>query len=137
MEHAGKGAFRPARKTFAIDRNAAQLHLLHYTEFSSSFGQPVAMLVLHYEGGDPYAFPLRFGVHCMDWYHNRVQAPPSGQTTTCVWMAAPTTSKSRQVTGIWHTAIPNPHRLKRIKQIEIHSMFAKSTYTLIALTVEQ
>jgi hypothetical protein len=137
IEHAGKGHLRAIRKVFVAGQPFTQLHLLHYAEFSSSFGQPVALVVLHYDEGEPYSFPLRFGVHCMDWYHNPLSAPASGQTTKCVWMAAPPASKSRQVTGIWHTALPNPHPTKRVREIEIHSMFAKSTYTLIALTLEQ
>src|SRR6185503_1045025 len=81
--------------------------------------------------------PLLFGVHCMDWYHNPGQPPASGETTTCVWMAAPADGRSRQVTGIWHTAIPNPHPAKKVTAVEIQSMFAKSTYTLLGLTLEQ
>jgi hypothetical protein len=137
MQHVGKGGSRPVQKRFAVNRAFSQLHLLHYNEFSSSFGQPVAMLVLHYYAGEPYSFPLRFGVHCMDWYHNPLHPPASGQTTKCVWMAAPPDSRSRQVTAIWHTAVPNPNPDRQVRQIEIHSMFAQSTYTLIGLTLEQ
>ena len=136
MEHAAKGNVRSVRKTFAVNRVFTQLHLLHYTEFSSTFGQPVVMVWLHYDdGGEPYSYPLRFGVDCMDWYHSP-PASATGKSTTCPWMAAPASSRSRQVTGLWHTRVPNPNPARSVKSIEIHSMFAKSTYGLVALTIE-
>ena len=137
MEHARKGNIRPMVEKFNVGRALTQLHLLHYTEFSSTFGQPVARVVLHYDdSSEPYAFPLLFGVHCMDWYHSPGLPPATGKTTTGVWLAAPADGKSRQATGIWHTAIPNPKPTNRVSAIEIQSMFAKSTYTLLGCTIE-
>ena len=91
MEHAGKGNVRAVRKSFAVNRAFTQLHLLHYTEFSSSYGQPVAMLWLHYDdGGQSYSFPLRFGVHCMDGTTILSSLrPAAGRRPACGWRRQP------------------------------------------------
>lgn len=132
------GDFRAPSAAFAIDRKFTRIHLLHHSEFRAATGTPAAHMILRYADDTEHVFTLRYGLHFQDWYHFSRTRMPMGATTQYAWLVPQLNNlEGTPLSGLWQTAVPNPHPDKLVREIAFRTVFGPVSYTLDALTLEQ
>jgi len=124
-------------RNIQVGRRLTQLHLLHFSEFSGTDGQPAARLVLHYADSKEHEFILRYGIHFQDWVHPLEGQVCSDPLTRTAWFAPPRSEPDNPLlTTLWHTELDNPRPDADVLSIEVRSLFSQVRYSLAAITTE-
>lgn len=114
------GSFPKEALGIEVSAKAKRVCLLHGTAGFVREGTKIAMLVIHYDQGDPVELPIQYGVHVRDWWMwNPNESPYMGPDTEAVWEGENELSKSKKCRiRIYASRFENPAPERLIKTID-------------------
>jgi len=117
-----------------VGRRLARLHLLHTANIHGVDNQPVAALRLHYSNGATQTLFVTYGVHVRDFYKDFEGDAVSDPNSQLVWTGR-RAATSRTSLRVYKTTF-TLHTNSPLEQIDVFSLFEKSSHALFALTGE-
>ena len=139
LGRARDGEFQPpGTGEIPVGRRATRLHLMHGTSYDSPEGEPVACLLLRYEGGETRRLLIRYGVHVRNWHleANEVASDLSDPGSRVVWDGNTRPDGAGKPTRLFKTTFENPVPAKEIRTLQLLSLFARANPVILAITLE-
>lgn len=122
-----------------VGRKFEELHLVHHTAWVNFEGQPVAVIVFHYEDGTSAEVPIVYGAHVRDW--TRLPSEEKETLTDAgskIFWRGPGVEQLHAAGRLFKSTLNNPQPGKAVSTLDVMSAAGTyASYTLIAALVTQ
>jgi hypothetical protein len=129
----------PARAIgIPVQQRIARLHLFHGANLPERVGRPIGALRLHYADGATHTLFITYGVHVRHWWREYGETDAVKDTNSVlVWSGRSLDSDKKNTTHrLYKSSIDLPASTQPIESIDVFTLFADSSYVVLAMTGE-
>ncbi|MEY2410295.1 MAG: hypothetical protein QOF48_2965, partial [Verrucomicrobiota bacterium] len=122
-----------------VEKRVGRLHVLHGANMSESTGKPIAAIRLNYADGHAHTMFVEYGVHTRDWWKHpdEKESSLSDTNSSLVWTGASADATKIGATHrLFKTTFDLPPSAHAVQSIDVFSLFSRSAFVLLGLTVE-
>lgn len=138
------GYFQPARVgEIPLGRKATRLHVIHSASYDDPDDTPVAALWLHYTNGTDRKIFIRYGAHVRNSYPTMETRRPGERSilrdsrSLVIWNGNTRDDDTGYPLRLFKTTFENPQPTNEIRGIELLSLFARASSSILAITLEE